>query len=176
MVRSSVTKIFNEEDEDMELKIVAIEKPNEVNIILGMSHFIRTIEDLHEAVATSVPGAKFGVAFNEASGDRLVRHSGTDEEMRLLAVKNLQAIGAGHCFLITLGNVFPINVLRAVHQIPEICRIFCATSNPVEVIIAESPQGRGVLGVIDGQCPLGIEGAQDIEKRKSFLRTIGLKL
>lgn len=160
----------------MELDLIKIDKPADLNIILGMSHFIRTVEDLHEAVATSVPDAKFGLAFCEASCDRLVRHSGTDEELRQLAAKNIQAIGAGHVFMIMLGNCFPIHVLRAVHQVPEVCRVFCATGNPVEVVVAQSDQGRGVIGVIDGEPPLGIEGPDDIEKRKGLLRTIGLKL
>jgi hypothetical protein len=161
---------------DLKIKTVRIEKPENLNIIFGQSHFIRTVEDLHEALVTSVPGAKFGLAFCESSGDRLVRHSGTDEELRQLAAKNIHAIGAGHTFLIMLGNFFPIHVLRAVRDVPEICRIFCATGNPVEVLVAESDQGRGVLGVIDGETPLGIEGPADIDKRKAFLRTIGLKL
>lgn len=160
----------------MELTSIKIEKPHDTNIILGMSHFIRTVEDLHEAVVTSVPAIKFGLAFCESSGDRLVRHSGTDEALRQLAAKNILAIGAGHVFLIILANAFPIHVLRAIHQVPEVCRIFCATGNPVEVLIAQTEQGRGVLGVVDGELPLGIEGPADIEKRKSFLRTIGLKL
>ena len=160
----------------MELKTIKIDKPDEMDIILGMSHFIRTVEDLHEALATSAPGIKFGLAFCEASQDRLVRHSGNDDELRQLAAKNIEAIGAGHVFLIMLRNVFPIHVLRAVHSVPEVCRIFCATGNPVEVVVAESEQGRGVLGVIDGLSPLGIEGEADIEKRHKFLRTIGLKL
>jgi len=161
---------------DLRIKTVRIEKPEGLNIIFGQSHFIRTVEDLHEALVTSVPGAKFGLAFCESSGDRLVRHSGTDEELRQLAAKNIHAIGAGHTFLVMLGNVFPIHVLRAVREVPEICRIFCATGNAVEVLVAESDQGRGVLGVIDGESPLGIEGPADIDKRKAFLRTIGLKL
>jgi adenosine/AMP kinase len=160
----------------MELKTVKIEKPDEMDIILGMSHFIRTVEDLHEALMISAPGIQFGLAFCEASQDRLVRHSGNDEELRQLAAKNIQAIGAGHVFLIMLRNVFPIHVLRAVHAVPEVCRIFCATGNPVEVVVAESEQGRGVMGVIDGLTPVGIEGPADIEKRHGFLRTIGLKL
>jgi len=160
----------------MELHVVRIEKPPEVNIILGQSHFIRTVEDLHEALVTSSPGIRFGVAFNEASGDRLVRHSGTDDELRQLAVRSLQAIGAGHVFLITLGNVFPIHVLRAVREVPEVCRIFCATANTVEVVVAATEMGRGVLGVIDGEPPLGVEGPADVEKRRAFLRQIGLKL
>jgi hypothetical protein len=161
---------------DLRIKTVRIEKPEGLNIIFGQSHFIRTVEDLHEALVTSVPGAKFGLAFCESSGDRLVRHSGTDEELRQLAAKNIHAIGAGHTFLVMLGNVFPIHVLRAVREVPEICRIFCATGNAVEVLVAESDQGRGVLGVIDGESPLGIEGPADVDKRKAFLRTIGLKL
>ena len=160
----------------MELTTIQIEKPDEVNIILGMSHFIRTVEDLHEALVTSVPGVKFGLAFCESSGERLVRHSGTDESLRQLAAKNIQVIGAGHVFRIMLGNAFTIHVLRAVHQVPEVCRIFCATANPVEVVVACTGQGRGVLGVIDGASPLGVEGPADITKRHSFLRTIGLKL
>ncbi|MBI5510670.1 MAG: adenosine-specific kinase [Deltaproteobacteria bacterium] len=160
----------------MNLTTVRIDKPDEVNIILGQAHFIRTVEDLHEALATSVPGAKFGVAFCEASGPRLLRHSGTDPELEALAVKNLQAIGAGHTFLVTLGNLFPIHALRAVREVPEVCRIFCATANPVEVVVAESPLGRGVLGVIDGGSPLGVEGPKETAERVAFLRKIGLKL
>ena len=160
----------------MNLTTVRIQKPEDVNLILGQSHFIRTIEDLHEAIVTSVPGAKFGVAFCESSGPRLIRHSGTDEKLEELAVKNLKEIGAGHVFLIMLGNLFPIHVLRAIRDVPEICRIFCATANPLEVVIAESPQGRGVVGVIDGQSPLGVEGPAEIAERKAFLRKIGLKL
>jgi uncharacterized protein len=160
----------------MNLCTVRIEKPDEVNLILGQSHFIRTVEDLHEALATSSPGAKFGLAFCESSGPRLVRHSGTDPELEDLAVRNLRAIGAGHVFLVMLGNVFPIHVLRAVREVPEVCRIFCATANPVEVVVAETEQGRGVCGVIDGAAPLGVEGPQEIAQRKAFLRTIGLKL
>lgn len=160
----------------MDLRTVKIEKPAEVNIILGQTHFIRSVEDLHEALVTSVPGIRFGLAFCEASGDRLVRHSGTDQELRQLAARNIQAIGAGHVFLIMLGNAFPIHVLRSVREVPEVCRIFCATANPVEVVVASTEQGRGVLGVIDGEPPLGIEGPADIEKRQAFLRQIGLKL
>ena len=162
----------------MELQIVPIEKPLEMNIILGQSHFIRTVEDLHEALVTSSPGVKFGVAFCEASADRLVRCSGTDEELTQLAARNMLKLGAGHSFLIMLsqGVVFPIHVLRAVKQVPEVCHIFCATGNQVEAVVCQTELGRGILGVIDGQSPLGIEGPEDVEKRKSFLRTIGLKL
>ena len=160
----------------MNLTTVRIEKPEEVNLILGQAHFIRTVEDVHEAIVTSVPGAKFGVAFCEASGPRLVRHGGTDPALEELAVKNLQRIGAGHTFLVMLGNLFPIHCLRAIREVPEVCRIFCATANATEVVVAESKQGRGILGVIDGESPLGVEGPDDIAKRKQFLRTIGLKL
>lgn len=160
----------------MELELVTIEKPADLNVILGVSHFIRTVEDLHEALVTSVPGITFGVAFCEASGDRLVRKSGTDPELTELAARNVLAIGAGHTFLIALGNAFPIHVLRAVREVPEVCRILCATGNPLEVVVAKSAQGRGVIGVIDGEPPLGIEGPADQEKRKAFLRMIGLKL
>ena len=162
----------------MELQIVAIEKPEEMNIILGMSHFIRTVEDLHEAMVTSSPQVKFGLAFCEASGDRLVRRSGTDPELTELAAKNMLKVGAGHSFLIMLapGMIFPLHVLRSVRQVPEVCNIFCATGNQVEVVVAQTELGRGIMGVIDGQSPLGVEGPEDEEKRRSFLRTIGLKL
>ena len=160
----------------MNLETVRISKPDDINIVLGQTHFIRTVEDLHEALATSVPGAKFGVAFCESSGPRLVRHSGTDAALEELAVNNLKAIGAGHSFLVTLGNLFPIHAIRAIREVPEVCRIFCATANPVEVVVAETEQGRGILGVIDGGSPLGIEGPADIAERKAFLRKIGLKL
>jgi hypothetical protein len=161
----------------MELKSVAIEKPEEINFILGQSHFIKTVEDMHEALVTAVPGIKFGLAFCEASGPCLVRWSGTDEAMIALAQQNAQAIGAGHSFIVFLGaGFYPINVLNAIKALPEVARIFCATSNPVQVIVAETEQGRGILGVIDGSSPLGIEGESDIAHRKQFLRMIGYKL
>lgn len=160
----------------MNLHSIRVEKPDDVNVILGQAHFIRTVEDLHEALATSVPAAKFGVAFCEASGPRLIRHSGTDPALEELAVHIAQAIGAGHLFVVTLGNFFPIHALRALREVPEVCGIFCATANPLEVIVAESPQGRGILGVIDGGAPVGVEGTQEIAERKAFLRTLGLKL
>ena len=160
----------------MELKIVNIENPKELNFILGQTHFIKSVEDLHEALVTSVPGIKFGLAFNEASGPCLIRRSGTDEALIDLAVKNAQAIGAGHMFIIFLDGSFPINVLPAIKAVPEVCHIICASANPVQVIVAESDQGRGILGVIDGYSPKGIESKADIEDRKSFLRTIGYKL
>jgi uncharacterized protein len=159
----------------MELKLVPLEKPDEVNIVFGQSHFVRTVEDLCEAVATSAPGAKFGVAFCEASGKRLLRHAGTDPELEQLAVRNMQAVAAGHTFLVVLGNLFPIHVLRAIREVPEVCRIFCATANAVQVVVAETDQGRGVLGVIDGGTPLGVEGPADARDRHDFLRRIGLK-
>ena len=161
----------------MELKIVRIEKPDDVNIILGQSHFIKTVEDLHEALVTAVPGIRFGVAFCESSQKALVRWSGTDEEMIELAKKNAWALSAGHVFIITLApGFYPVNVLNWVKQVPEVVRIFCATANPVEVIIAETEQGRGVLGVVDGIKTRGIEGEEDIAERKAFLRAIGYKL
>lgn len=160
----------------MELTSVKIEKPITINFILGQSHFIKTVEDIHETLVTAVPGIKFGMAFCEASGKCLVRWSGTDEDMIALAKKNALAIGAGHSFIIFLGDGFyPINVLNAIKQIPEVCGIFCATANPVEVIIADSTNGRGILGVIDGEAPKGVEDEEGIAWRKSFLRLIGYK-
>ena len=161
----------------MEIKSVKIEKPDSINFILGQSHFIKTIEDIHEALVGSVPGIKFGAAFCEASGKCLIRWSGTDEAMMDLARRNAQAIGAGHSFILFLGEGFyPVNVLNAVKMVPEVCRIFCATANPVEVIVAETELGRGILGVVDGSSPLGIEAEEDIAWRKGFLRMIGYKL
>ena len=160
----------------MNLSTVKIEKPITINFILGQTHFIKSVEDLHEALVSTVPGIKFGLAFCEASGKCLVRWSGTDEEMVELAQQNALAISSGHSFIIFLADgFFPINVLNAVKMIPEVCRIFCATANPTEVIVAESEQGRGILGVIDGQKPLGVEGEEDITWRKNFLRQIGYK-
>lgn len=161
----------------MNLISVKIEKPEEINFILGQSHFIKTVEDVHEALVNTVPGIKFGMAFCEASGKCLVRWSGTDEEMNELARRNAMAIGAGHSFIVFLGNGFyPVNVLNAVKSVPEVCRIFCATANPVEVLLAETELGRGILGVVDGASPLGIEAEEDITWRKGFLRMIGYKL
>src|SRR5438093_3446890 len=160
----------------MELESVPIEKPEDLNFILGESHFIETVEDLHETLVQAVPGLKFGLAFCEASGPRLVRRSGNDTELESLAVRNAQAIGAGHSFVVFLRDGFPVNVLNAVKMVPEVCRIFCATANPVEVIIAESAQGRGILGVIDGFASKGIEGEADIAARKELLRRFGYKL
>ena len=160
----------------MELKLIDIENPNELNFILGQTHFIKSVEDLHEALATAVPGIKFGLAFNEASGPCLVRRSGTDDALIDLAVKNAEAIGAGHMFIVFLDGTFPINVHNRIKMVPEVCRIYCATANPVQVIVAQSGQGRGIIGVIDGYSPKGIETEEDVEERKGFLRTIGYKL
>jgi len=160
----------------MELTSVKIEKPITINFILGQSHFIKTVEDIHETLVSAVPGIKFGMAFCEASGKCLVRWSGTDDEMIELAKKNALTIGAGHSFIIFLGDGFyPINVLNAIKQVPEVCGIFCATANPVEVIIADSTNGRGILGVIDGEAPKGVEDEEGIAWRKSFLRMVGYK-
>ncbi|MCD6383880.1 MAG: adenosine-specific kinase [Thermoplasmata archaeon] len=160
----------------MELKIVKIEKPDEVNFILGQSHFIKTVEDLHEALVSSVPGIKFGLAFCEASGARKIRKSGTDKEMIDLAVKNAERIAAGHTFIVFLKDAYPINVLNAIKRVPEVVNIFCATANPTQVIVAETEDGRGILGVIDGQPPVGVENEEDESWRKEFLRKIGYKL
>ncbi len=161
----------------MNLVSVKIEKPEDTNFILGQSHFIKTVEDIHEVLVAAVPGIKFGLAFCEASGKCLVRWTGTDPAMIELARNNAKAIGAGHSFILFLGDgFFPINVLNQVKMTPEVCRIFCATANPVEVIIAETDLGRGILGVIDGNSPQGIEGEEDIAWRKGFLRQIGYKL
>ncbi len=155
---------------------VSIEKPEDVNVILGQSHFIKTVEDLHEVLVSTVPGISFGLAFCEASAARLIRWSGNDDALIALAQKNAQAIGAGHCFLIFLRNSFPINVLPVVRQVPEVCRIFAATANPLQVIVMETEQGRGILGVVDGASPLGIEQEGDIAERKALLRKFGYKL
>jgi adenosine/AMP kinase len=161
----------------MELRTVRIAKPDELNFILGQTHFIKSVEDLHEALVTAVPGILFGLAFCEASGARLVRCTGTDEALVALARDNALALGAGHSFMIFLGaGFYPVNVLNAVKMTPEVCRIFCATANPTEVIVAETAQGRGILGVIDGAAPLGVEGESDIAWRKGLLRTLGYKL
>ena len=160
----------------MELKRVRVKKPAEVNFILGQSHFIKTVEDLHEAAVSSVPGIKFGLAFCEASGACLVRSSGNDDEMTALAKTNAEAIAAGHSFIMFMRNAFPVNLLNAVKSVPEVCGIFCATANDVDVIIAESETGRGILGVIDGEKPKGIEEESDRAWRHDLLRKIGYKL
>jgi uncharacterized protein len=161
----------------MELTTVRIDKPETVSVILGQSHFIKTVEDIHEAMVGAVPGVKFGLGFCESSGERLVRVSGTDDAMQTLAADNALAIGAGHCFVLMLAEgVYPINVLNALKMVPEVCHIFCATANPVEAVVADTPQGRGILGVVDGLTPLGVEDDAGVKWRKGLLRTIGYKL
>ncbi len=160
----------------MELKLVPVKKPDDVNVIIGQAHFIKTVEDIHEAMVNSVPGIKFGLAFCESSGPRLVRSTGTDEEMEKLAIENALEVGAGHSFFLFLKNAYPINVMRALKEVPEIVGIYCATANPVKVVVVEDGDGRGIIGVIDGGKPLGVEGPEDKEKRHKFLRDIGYKL
>ena len=159
----------------MELKEIPIEKPEEINVIIGQSHFIKTAEDLYEAIVNTVPQAKFGIAFTEASMERLIRVEGNDEKLRELAAKNALNVGAGHSSYIFLENAYPINILRAIKQVPEVCSIFAATANPISVIVAENERGRGILGVIDGHGPLGIETEENRKKRREFLRNIGYK-
>lgn len=159
-----------------ELTVLQVDKPEEVNFILGQTHFIKSVEDLHEALVTAVPGIKFGLAFCEASGKCLVRWSGTDPAMIDLARKNAAAIGAGHSFIVFLGSgFFPVNVLNTIKMVPEVCRIFCATANPAQVLLAQTQQGRAILGVVDGFMPKGVEDAAEIAWRKDFLRKIGYK-
>ena len=160
----------------MELKVVKMEIPEEANLILGQTHFIKTAEDLYEVMVNSVPGMRFGIAFCEASVKRLIRCAGTDDELESLAKKNAQAIGAGHSFIIMMKDCFPINVLNAIKSVPEVCSIFCATANPVQVLIVEDEQGRGVVGVIDGFAPKGVEDKVARKERHEFLRKIGYKL
>lgn len=160
----------------MQIVTVTIEKPEAINFVLGQTHFIKSVEDIHEALVGVVPGIRFGLAFCEASGKCLVRWSGTDDEMIGLAKRNASALGAGHSFIVFLGEGFyPMNVLNTLKAVPEVCRIFCATANPTEVILAETAQGRGILGVVDGFSPKGVEGDEDIRWRKDFLRRIGYK-
>lgn len=160
----------------MEILSVPVEKPEDVNVIIGQSHFIKTVEDLHEALAGSSPVLKFGVAFCESSGPRLVRKSGNDTGLVERAVRIAQAIGAGHSFVVLLREGFPVNVLNALKLVPEVCGIYCATANPVEAVIAQTPAGRGILGVIDGATPLGVEGDAEVAERKTLLRRFGYKL
>lgn len=160
----------------MELHAVQIENPDGLNFIFGQSHFIKTVDDLHEVLVGAVPGIRFGLAFCESSGPRLVRTSGTDPALVDLAARNAIAVGCGHTFLIFLGNAYPVNVLGAVRQVPEVCQIYCATANPVEVIVAATDRGRGVLGVVDGQPPLGVEGVPEVAARRELLRKFGYKL
>jgi uncharacterized protein len=159
----------------MELKTVPLEIPDGGNVILGQSHFIKTVEDIYEAIVNTVPQMKFGIAFNEASGPCLIRVEGNDETLRQMAARNAAALAAGHAFVVVMREGYPINVLGRIKDVPEVCGIFCATANPVQVVIAETTEGRGILGVIDGASPKGTETAEDIEKRKGFLRMIGYK-
>jgi uncharacterized protein len=159
----------------MELKTVPLEIPDGGNLILGQSHFIKTVEDIYEAIVNTVPQMKFGVAFNEASGPCLTRVDGNDEALQAMAARNATAVAAGHTFVVVMKEGYPINVLGRIKDVPEVCGIFCATANPVQAVIAESEQGRGILGVIDGASPKGVESAEDTDKRKAFLRMIGYK-
>lgn len=159
----------------MEIKTVKIKKPDELNMILGHSHFIKTVEDIYEAMVNTVPGAKFGLAFCEASGPCLVRFTGTDNDLIELAKNNAYRLSAGHSFILFMKDMFPVNVLNAIKCVPEVCRIFCATANPVEVLVAETELGRGIIGVVDGFSSKGIETEENIQERKGFLRTIGYK-
>jgi uncharacterized protein len=159
----------------MDLKLVRVKNPEALNVILGHSHFIKTVEDLYEALVTSVPGILFGLAFCEASAERLIRVDGTDPEMRALAAENALSIGAGHSFVIFLKNAYPVNVLNAIKGCQEVCRVFCATANPVQVVVAETEQGRAILGVVDGQGPLGVEGEADVAHRTELLQKLGYK-
>ena len=160
----------------MELSAVALDKPEDVNLIFGQAHFIKTVEDVHEAIVSASPRIRFGVAFCESSGDRLVRHTGNDQELTDLATKLAQSVGAGHSFIVLLREGYPINVLNALKALPTVCTIYCATANPVEALIAQTDKGRGVLGVVDGGTPLGVEADADITARKGLLRKLGYKL
>jgi len=159
----------------LEIKTVAMKFPTDANIIIGQSHFIKTVEDLYEAVCTTVPHAKFGLAFNESSGACLTRADGNDASLRDMAIRNAQDLGCGHIFVLLIQDAYPINVLNAIRSVPEVCSIFCATANPVEIVVAQSEQGRGVMGVIDGSSPKGVEGQEDIAWRHDLLRKIGYK-
>lgn len=158
-----------------EISVVPVEMAEDVNVILGQSHFIKTVEDLYEALVGSSPHLRFGLAFCEASGARLVRRAGNDPELQDLAVRNASAIAAGHSFVVFLREGFPVNVLNQVKAVPEVCRVYCATANPVQVLVAETEQGRGILGVVDGEPPLGVETDEDVEERRRLLRDIGYK-
>lgn len=159
----------------MELKAIPMEVPENGNLVIGQSHFIKTVEDIYEAIVNTVPQMKFGIAFNEASGPCLTRVDGNDDGLKALVTRNAQAIAAGHAFVVAMRDGYPISILNVIRQVPEICNIFCATANPVEVIVAETEQGRGILGVIDGFPPRGVESGEDATKRHSFLRLIGYK-
>ena len=158
-----------------ELETVRIEKPDTVNVVLGQAHFIKTVDDLYEVLAQTAPSARFGLAFCESSGPRLIRRAGTDEEMVALAVRTASAIGAGHSFVLMLGDLYPVSVLNAIKAVPEVCRVFCATANDVEVIVARSELGNGIVGVIDGGAPLGVESEADVVERRALLRRLGYK-
>jgi adenosine/AMP kinase len=160
----------------MDLQAVTVDKPADMNVVIGQSHFIKTVEDLHETLAGSSPHLKFGIAFCEASGPRLVRRSGNDDELVDLAVRAATAIAAGHVFVVFLADGYPVNVLNQIKQVPEVCRVFCATANPLQVLVAETEAGRGVVGVVDGEPPLGVETDEDVAARKQLLRAIGYKL
>jgi hypothetical protein len=160
----------------VELQVVPVENPEGLNLVLGQSHFIKTVEDLHEALVGTSPHTRFGLAFCEASGPCLVRRSGNDEDLVQLATVNAQSIGAGHSFIVFLREAYPLNVLNAIKHVPEVCHVFCATANPVSVVVAVTETGRGILGVIDGSSPLGVESDEDVAGRKSLMRAIGYKL
>lgn len=159
----------------MEFSVVNIDKPADANVIIGQAHFIKSIEDIYEALVNAVPGIKFGLAFCEASGDRLVRVDGTDDALKAIAASNALAIGAGHSFVIVLKGAYPVNVLNSVKNVPEVCRIFAATANPLQVIVCETASGRGILGVVDGSPPVGVESDEKAKERREFLRRIGYK-
>jgi len=159
----------------LDLHAVTMEIPEGANIVVGQSHFIKTVEDIYEVMATTVPGAAFGLAFNESSGPCLVRADGNDAALQQTAIRNAQAIAAGHVFVLLMRNAYPVNVLKRLQDVPEVCSIFCATANPVQIVVAESEAGRGVMGVIDGAVPQGVEGPADVAARKEFLRQIGYK-
>ena len=159
----------------LDLEAVPMEVPADTNIIIGQSHFIKTVEDIYEAVVNTVPQGKFGVAFNEASGPCLIRADGNDEELKQAAIRNAQAIGAGHAFVLIVRNAYPVNLLHAIRRTPEVVNLFCATANPVDVLVARNEQGRGIMGVIDGSIPKGVEGPDDVKARHQFLRKIGYK-
>jgi adenosine/AMP kinase len=160
----------------MDLHVVSVDKPEEMNFVFGQSHFVKTVEDLYEALVGTSPHLKFGLAFCESSGPRLVRRAGNDEELIEVATRNALAVGAGHTFFIFVREGYPVNVLNQIKSVPEVCQVFCATANPVEVVVAETDQGRGVLGVIDGGAPLGVETEEDVAARHGLLRAIGYKL
>jgi adenosine/AMP kinase len=167
---------LSESKTEVKIKVIELILPKDSNIIIGQTHFLKSASDLYETLAESSPSLKFGVAFNESSGKRLVRFEGNDEELTKAAIENAKALGCGHAFVVLLRNGFPVSVLNRIKAVSEVCTVYCATANPVQVVVAETPQGRGVLGVIDGETPLGVEGAEDKAWRKDFLKKIGYKL